>query len=439
MKKVVWLVVVAALLAGGWWGWKKWGGDGAGEGASGWKSVEVATGDVVQTVTANGSLEAVQTVDVGSEVSGKIVALFADYNSAVTNGQLLARLDDSTFLRQKEQAEAELQSAEASLKLAEANYERAKALRADGLVSQADFDESEANLALSRASVRMRRASLDKVKVDLEKTEIYSPMDGVVISRSVDVGQTVAASMTTPVLFTLARDLREMRIEAEVSEADVGGVADGQEVSFTVDAYPAREFSGRVSQVRYAPVTSQNVVNYIAIVDVDNPDLKLRPGMTANANVVVAKRTDVPRISNAALRFKPAAGVAVAADPRWQEGRPARPPEGAPELPEGGLPEGLPEGMAPKAGAGRLPGPPDGSAGSGEGARTVYVLGADGGLEERHVLLGITDGSWTEVIAGLKVGERVVTGVGSVGGDKDVPAAPGGRSPFTPGPPPRPK
>lgn len=179
-------------------------------------------GEIVQTVTANGALGAVQTVLVGSEVSGKIVELFADYNSAVTNGQVLAKLDASTYERQMEQSEAELESARASLKLAEANYRRAKELRELELVSQADYDQAEASLAQSRASLRMREASLNKVKVDLEKTTIFSPMDGVVISRAVDVGQTVAASLNAPTLFTLAQDLRQMRIEAQISEADVG-------------------------------------------------------------------------------------------------------------------------------------------------------------------------------------------------------------------------
>lgn len=413
MKKIVTLIVVLALAGAAWWAWGRWGGERAAAAAAGWKTAPVAKGDVVQTVTANGSLRAVQTVEVGSEVSGKIVELFADYNSAVTNGQLIARLDSSSYLRQLEQCEAEVQSAEASLKLAEANFARAKALLDEEIISQADYDQSEATLAQSRASLRMKHASLDKIKVDLEKTEIYSPMDGIVISRSVDVGQTVAASMTAPVLFTLAKDLRGMRIEAEISEADVGGVAEGQEVSFTVDAFPAREFSGTVSQVRYEPITSQNVVNYIAIVDVDNADLKLRPGMTANANVVVAKRTDVLRISNAAMRFKPAADANVAPDTH----RPGPPPSADAH------------GERPAR-----PPRPDGSAGSGEGARIVYVLGDNGGLEERHVLLGITDGSWTEVIVGLREGDQVVTGVATAdtfAGKTDA----GGRSPFMPGPP----
>ena len=411
MKKIIGLVVVVALAAGGWW---EWGGKAGSNGAAGWKTVGVGRGDIVQSVTANGALNAVKTVDVGSEVSGKVTELYADYNSSVTNGQLLARVDASSYERQREQAEAEVDSAEANLKLAEANFRRAKELREAELVSEADFDQAEATAAQARASLRMKRASLDKIRVDLEKTEIYSPIDGVVISRAVDVGQTVAASMTTPVFFTIAQDLRAMRIEAEISEADVGGVEEGQEVVFTVDAYTDREFTGTVSQVRFEPVKSQNVVNYIAIVDVVNDDLKLRPGMTANASVVTVRREGALRVPNAALRF--------------------RPPEGAKTA-----------GPGPGAGAakdgGKPPAPPAaGGAGAENGTRRmVWVAEGDGGLRGVPVVAGISDGTWTEILAGLKEGDEVVTGKADAGAA--LPAggsgAKGGGSPFMPGPPPR--
>lgn len=409
-KAVLWIAVIAAA-AGAWWGWSRFGGKK--EGAAGWKTAAVGRGDIVQSVTANGALNAVKTVEVGSEVSGKIVELCADYNSGVTNGQLLARVDGSTYERQREQAEAEVESAEANLKLAEANFRRAKELREAELVSEADFDQAEATAAQARASLRMKRASLDKIRVDLEKTEIYSPIDGVVISRAVDVGQTVAASMTTPVFFTIAQDLREMRIEAEISEADVGGVEEGQEVVFTVDAYTDREFTGTVSQVRFEPVKSQNVVNYIAIVDVVNDDLKLRPGMTANASVVTVRREGALRVPNAALRFRPPEGAKTAG-----------PGAGTPK--DGGKPP------APPAAGGA-----EAAAGNGT-RRMVWVAEEDGGLRGVPVVAGISDGTWTEILAGLKEGDEVVTGkadaaaaLPSGGGAK------GGGSPFMPGPPPR--
>ena len=312
-KSKAWLywILTLAALGGSGWAWFHFR-DANGNGTTAFKTMALERGDIVQTVTANGALGAVQTVTVGSEVSGKIVALFADYNSTVTNGQALAQLDASTYERQVEQSEAELASAKASLRLAEANFKRAEELKALALVSQADYDQSEAALAQARASLQVKEASLSKARVDLEKTTIYSPMDGVVISRAVDVGQTVAASLNAPTLFTLAQDLRAMRIEAQISEADVGGVAEGQTVTFAVDAYPTLTFTGQVNQVRYEPVTNQGVVNYVAIVDVDNADLKLRPGMTANASVVTAKRENVLRLPNAALRFRPPDGVAVA-------------------------------------------------------------------------------------------------------------------------------
>ena len=226
-KAWLYWVLALAVAGGGAWAWFHFR-SANGAGTTAFKTTALERGDLVQTVTANGALGAVQTVTVGSEVSGKIVALFADYNSTVTNGQALAQLDASTYERQVEQSEAELASAKASLKLAEANFKRAEELKALELVSQADYDQSEATLAQARASLQVKEASLSKARVDLEKTTIYSPMDGVVISRAVDVGQTVAASLNAPTLFTLAQDLRAMRIEAQISEADVGGVAEGQ-------------------------------------------------------------------------------------------------------------------------------------------------------------------------------------------------------------------
>lgn len=389
----------------------------------------VGRGEIVQSVTANGALNAVQTVDVGSEVSGKIIELRADYNSSVTNGQLLARVDGSTYERQREQAEAEVESAEANLKLAEANFRRAKELREAELVSEADFDQAEATAAQAKASLRMKRASLDKIRVDLEKTEIYSPIDGVVISRAVDVGQTVAASMTTPVFFTIAQDLRAMRIEAEISEADVGGVEEGQEVVFTVDAYTDREFTGTVSQVRFEPVKSQNVVNYIAIVDVVNDDLKLRPGMTANASVVTVRREGALRVPNAALRFRPPAG-AEKAGPK-DGGMPPEPPAARGEPDGSGMPK------PPEIAGGERPAPPELPAGA--SMKSVYVADGDG-VRKVPVLAGISDGTWTEILAGLKEGDEVVTGRADAGGASGPQAgAPkgGGGSPFMPGPPPR--
>ena len=422
----IWLLALAAA-AGGAWAWFHFRGAN-GNGTAQYKTVALERGDIVQTVTANGELGAVQTVTVGSEVSGKIVELLADYNSAVTNGQVLARLDASTYERQLEQAQAELESAKASLKLAEANFKRAQELLDLNLLSQADYDQAEATLAQARASLQVREASLSKVEVDLEKTTIFSPMDGVVISRAVDVGQTVAASLNAPTLFTIAQDLRQMRIEAQISEADVGGVAEGQAVNFTVDAYPARMFTGLVSQVRFEPVTNQGVVNYVAIVDVDNGDLKLRPGMTANASVVTAKRENALRLPNAALRFRPPEGVAVTEPekperPVGAEGRPAGEPRehsGSWQRSEG---HGDWQGREHREGTGQ----------SAATRKNVYVLDEKGGLRAQPVELGITDGTWSEVASPtLKEGDLIVTGTQTATSGKETASKSGSSSPFMP-------
>lgn len=408
-QRIWWVLILAVLVGGGWW-WM--GRDDIGRnGATQFKTAPLERGEIVQTVTANGALEAVQTVTVGSEVSGKIIDLLVDFNSVVTNGQVLARLDASTYERQMEQAEAELESAQATLKLAAANYRRAQELRSLDLVSQADYDQAEVSLAQSRAALRMREASRSKVQVDLEKTTIFSPMDGVVISREVDVGQTVAASLNAPTLFTLAQDLGQMRIAAQISEADVGGVAEGQQVTFSVDAYPTLMFSGVVSQVRYMPVTVQNVVNYMAMVEVSNPDLKLRPGMTANAAVETARREDVLRLPNAALRFRPPdEAVVVDAGGDDESNRGARDGREATRHQD-------------VRGAGPV---------SPENMRTVYVLDDAGGLRAQPVAVGITDGSWTEVVgSGLTEGQRIVTGIQPTS-ERSAGAARGGALPFMP-------
>ena len=423
-KSKGWMLWILALAAagGGVWGWFHFRAAN-GNGAPQYKTTALERGDIVQTVTANGSLGAVQTVTVGSEVSGKIVELFADYNSAVTNGQVLARLDASTYERELEQAEAELESAKASLKLAQANFKRAEELRALELVSQADYDQAEATKAQAQASLQVREASLSKVRVDLEKTTIFSPMDGVVISRAVDVGQTVAASLNAPTLFTLAQDLRQMRIEAQISEADVGGVEEGQAVTFTVDAYPTRTFTGLVNQVRFAAITNQGVVNYVAIVDVDNGDLKLRPGMTANASVVTAKRENALRLPNSALRFRPPEGAAVAP--------PSRPEKiAAAEEAPGGERAGA-RGHGEWNGRGHGEGNDAGDA----ARKQVCVLDEKGGLRVQPVRLGISDGTWTETLEpGPKEGDLIATGI-QTAAEKENSGKSGSSSPFMPGRP----
>jgi HlyD family secretion protein len=270
-----------------------------------YQSAKVTRGDLTQAVTATGSLNPVTNVTVGSQVSGIILKLFADWNSPVKANSVVAQLDPATYKTAVAQAEGDLANAKASLELTEVQAKRAEELFKEKLVSESDHDIAIANMHQAQAVVLIKEASLASTKVNLERCTIYSPVDGTVISRNVDVGQTVAASLSAPTLFVIANDLAQMQIDANVSEADIGAVEEGQNVNFTVDAFPDRKFTGKVRQIRNSPTTVQNVVTYDAVIDVSNPDLKLRPGMTANASIITAQRSGVLKIPNSALRFKP--------------------------------------------------------------------------------------------------------------------------------------
>jgi HlyD family secretion protein len=246
-----------------------------------------------------------------------------DFNARVKAGDIIAQIDPATYERAQGQAEAELASAEAAQELAQLNYDRNKELFDAKLLSKSDFDQTRVNLSQAKAQVKTRKALLESAQVDLSRTTIHAPIDGVVITRKVEAGQTVAAAMTTPTLFTIANDLQKMQIEAAVSEADIGGVEEGQKVQFTVDAFPGRLFEGSVRQVRYAPSTNQNVVTYTSVVEVDNKDLKLRPGMTANARFITAERKNVLKVPLAAIRFRPSAGVTLLGDTNAPSAKPA--------------------------------------------------------------------------------------------------------------------
>src|SRR5881628_2710232 len=265
----------------------------------------VTRAPITQAVTATGTLNPVVNVQVGSQVSGNIAKLFADFNSQVKAGQVVAQIDPALFQATVTQAEGDLASAQAALELARVNAKRTQELFARKTSSQADVDQAMANLHQAEANVKIKQGALDKAKADLDHCTITSPIDGVVISRSVDVGQTVAASLQAPVIFQIANDLTKMQIDSNVAEADVGVVDVGQDVDFTVDAFPTRTFHGKVVQVRNAPITVQNVVTYDTVIGVSNPELKLKPGMTANVSIIVAHKDDVLQIKNAALRYRP--------------------------------------------------------------------------------------------------------------------------------------
>src|SRR2546421_6365714 len=269
------------------------------------QTATVTHGPITQTVTATGTLNPVVNVQVGSQVSGNIQKLFADFNSKVKAGDVVAQIDPALFQATVTQAEGDLASAQAALELARVNAARTQELFAKKNSSQADVDQATANLHQAEANVKIKQGALNKAKADLDHCTITSPVDGEVISRSVDVGQTVAASLQAPVIFVIANDLTKRQIDSNVAEADVGVVEVNQDVDFTVDAFPMRTFHGKVVQVRNAPITVQNVVTYDTVIGVSNPDLKLKPGMTANVSIIIAHKDNVLQMKNAALRYRP--------------------------------------------------------------------------------------------------------------------------------------
>ena len=372
MKRLLLLLLLLAAAGGGWWYYK-----GRKPAAAEYNTEPLGKGDITQIVTATGSLKPVVNVTVGSQISGTISKLNADFNSAVKEGQVLATLDPATFEAIVLQSEGELASAKATLELAEITARRKEELVKQNAGTQADLDTARASLRQAQAGVRIKEGSLKRAEVDLSRCTIYSPIDGTVIARSVDIGQTVAAALSSPNLFTIANDMTSMQISAAVSEADIGNVAEGQSVEFTVDAFPYTPFSGKVEQIRNSPVTVQNVVTYDVLVAVANPELKLKPGMTANVSIVVAQRKGILRVPNSALRFRPPEPPAAAAT-------------GAESKPRGG-------GRPPKGAR------PD---------RKVHLLKPGSPTPEPvAVKLGISDNIYTEVLGGLEEGAILVTGL----------------------------
>src|SRR6266850_4794987 len=274
----VWLVLLLLIGGGGAAAWYLGNVRDAGPQ---YLTAPVTRGDLTQVVTATGQLNPVINVQVGSQISGIIQKLFVDFNSEVKEGQIIAQIDPATYRANVRQNEAEVSNAKAALELAQLNAGRAEDLFKKSLIPQSDLDKAVADLHQAEAAVRLKEAGLERAKVDLNRCTVSAPIDGIVLSRHVDVGQTVTASLSAPTFFVIAKDLTHMQIDANVAEADVGGVKVGQSVDFTVDAFPARIFHGKVTQIRNAPTMVQNVVTYDAVIEVDNPDLELKPGMTA--------------------------------------------------------------------------------------------------------------------------------------------------------------
>ncbi|MEO8017893.1 MAG: efflux RND transporter periplasmic adaptor subunit [Pseudomonadota bacterium] len=416
--RLTWLVAIVLVILFFIYRYATGGSD-----APDYQTVVAERGNVVSRVSTSGSLQAVVTVDVGSQVSGRVQELFADFNSPVKKGELIAKIDPSLFGASVVSAEANVTAARANVTRltvtaedAERQAKRASEVYEQRLISETERDNTVATARAARASVdqgqgqlAQARAALETARTNLRYTDIRSPTDGVVISRAVNVGQTVAASLSAPVIFTIAQDLRKMEVHTNVAESDIGRLKPGMRISFTVDAYPGEPFRGSIRDIRNAAQVVQNVVTYDAVIDVANPDLKLKPGMTATVSIVTDRRRDVLSVPNTALRFRPegapVAGPASAAPGGAQAGAGERRDAG----------QGQAQGQGSGQNKWRRDRAPESEGDDAAPAaivkRTIYVL-VDGNAAPREVTTGLTDGRVTEVTGGeLKEGEAVIVGI----------------------------
>ncbi|MBI5411539.1 MAG: efflux RND transporter periplasmic adaptor subunit [Nitrospirae bacterium] len=392
-----------------------------------YRTAPLELGPVVSMVAATGTINPVVSVQVGSQVSGMIQSLHADFNSIVKAGEVVARIDSSPFKARRDQAAANLEIAKANVAKARTDLaqrkrelDRLKSLMEQQFVSQNDVDVAvtahqgaQAQLEVADAQVKQAEATLSSADLDLKYTVIRSPVNGIVIARNVEVGQTVAASFATPNLFLIALDLTQMQVDTNVSESDIGGIAEGKEASFTVDAYPGERFRGQVRQVRNAPISVQNVVTYNVVIGVDNRDMRLKPGMTANVSIIVARKDQVVKAPNAALRFTPPklalSRTEGSAKPDGPDGRTAASTGGAGA-----------DAKAARLAAG-------GAAGQPLWAKVVWRLGPSGDPEAVSVQTGISDGNFTEVVGGeMKEGDEVIIGIDVPRGGRKQDALPPG-------------
>lgn len=369
---------------------------------------KVAIGSVSKAVTATGTLEAITTVEVGTQVSGIIENIYVDFNSYVKKGQLLAKIDTTNLVAACDQSKAALDNARAELDYQQATFNRMAPLNERKLISSADYDQTVYNLNKAKASYNSALAQHKKNLINLDYAMIYSPIDGIVLNRAVEEGQTVAASFNTPTLFTIANDLTQMQVEADVDEADIGQVKEGQRVEFTVDAYPDRTFEGEVAEVRLEPTVTNNVVTYTIIITAPNPDYKLMPGMTAQTEIFVQERKDVLVVASKALRFNPDQTLLFS------------------YMSEQPKPEGRPEGP----GGGEMPAPEMSNAQPGESVIWVKV---DSTIHPVPVTTGMNDDINVEIVSGLKQGDEVVLAMEETGKIKETPTV--GSNPFMPKPP----
>ena len=457
MKKIIIAAIIVVLIGSGLLIYYKTKNNGVQ-----YKTVPIQNGSLRATVTATGTVNAVKTVLVGTQVSGTLKELHVDFNSQVKKGQVIAEIDPASLQAQVDQARANMLAAKANVEKAKATLEDSKKARdrnrqlfSKDLIAKSDLDTSEATHDSNSAQVNsvtaqvaQTEAALRFAETNLGYTKIVSPVDGIVVSRSVDVGQTVAASFQTPTLFTIAQDLTKMQIDTNIDEADIGKIKTEQDVEFSVDAYPDRTFHGIVDQIRIAPITVQNVVTYDVVIKVDNSDLTLKPGMTANVSVVVANKEKILKIPNAALRFKPpeTAGVTVSVKGSTNNKTGASQPSGKPTdksdntdvraasptdktggRPAGrtadgnGRPSGRPAGVDGK--------PAEGVSATAQRAYPIWIL-ENSKPKQVMVTTGISDGSFTEITSGdVAEGQEVIVGLSSTTTSKTSntpPRVPGG-------------
>jgi HlyD family secretion protein len=363
-------------------------------------------GTISKTVTATGTLEAISTVEVGTQVSGIVKNIFVDFNSYVKKGQLLAKLDTTNLAAAMDQSRATLDNAKAELDYQQANYNRVAPLNEKKLISQSDYDQTVYNLNKAKASYNNALAQHRKNQINLDYALIYSPIDGIVLNRAVEEGQTVAASFNTPTLFTIANDLTQMKVEANVDEADIGQIKQGQRVEFTVDAYPDLTFGGEVTEVRLQPTITNNVVTYTIVISAQNPDYKLMPGMTAETNIYVLEKKDLLVVPSKALRFSPEEKLLWS----FMSSQPK------PEMPKGEATLGMPEIGSSQGNAGKV----------------VWVKN-DSILRPVTVETGLDDDINIEITAGLKLGDEVILSMEEQTVAVEKTAATG--NPFMPRPP----
>ncbi len=419
MKKAYWIIIVVVVVIAVVAGWLIFGKKKTA--AIEWRTAKVEKGDLQVTVRASGTLQAVTTVQVGTQVSGIIKKIYVDFNSVVKEGQVIAVLDTTLLAQAVDDAKASLKKSEIQVNQSKRDYDRTKVLFEQKVLAQADYDLALTTYETAVANAISAQSALSRSKINLRYATIIAPISGVVVSRAVDVGQTVAASFSTPTMFTIANDLTKMQVQANIDEGDIGKIQVGQTVKFTVDAYPDMTFDGTVRQVRLQPVVTQNVVNYTVIIDVPNPDLKLLPGMTANITVMIQEVKDILKVPATALRFNPPQEYIDAMMKNLPDSIKKKREKWAKEggrigsggsAGQGGMSGRMGGGMAEGMMGGGNAGAMQGSRGGGDHQRRgnfgmIWVKAGDS-IKPRRVRSGVTDGLNTEVRGKIEEGEEVV-------------------------------